>query len=102
MKKTPTYDLEDIKELLQDEDTRIVSRDDLKLAAALGYTDEDEIVARVLLLKRNEFHKSMPSEKIPSSWQDVYHTKDGPTRIYIKLSITFNGKGAVVSFKETK
>lgn len=100
MQKTPTYDLEEIKELLQDEDTRIVSRDDLVLAAKLGYPDEDAIVNRVLKVKRSEFHKSMPSKKLAKVWQDVYYTKDGATRIYVKLQISFNGKGVVVSFKE--
>lgn len=101
MKKTPTYDLDELKELLQDEETRIISLDDIKEAVSLGYADDDEMVARVLKLKPKEFYKSMPAKKFQKLWQDVYYTYDGSTKLYIKLQKSFNGKGVIVSFKHS-
>jgi motility quorum-sensing regulator/GCU-specific mRNA interferase toxin len=100
MKKVPSYDLDEIKELLKSEDTRIVSRRDRLEAVRLGYADDEEMVRRVLKLTDSDFHKTMPSIIYPSMMQDVYYTRDGATRLYIKLQISFNGKGVIISFKE--
>jgi hypothetical protein len=51
MNNKPTYDLDEIKELLLDEETRIISFDDQVLAASIGYPDEESIVARVQQIK---------------------------------------------------
>lgn len=99
--KTPTYNLEEIKELLQDENTRHISLDDMKEAVSLGYADDEDMVARVLKLRPKEFHKTMPALKLQNVWQDVYYTYDGRTKLYIKLQKSFNGKGVIVSFKRS-
>ena len=103
MKKVPTYDLEEIKELLKKEETRIITRRDRLEAVRLGYADADEMVKRVLKLVPSEFHKTMCSDKIPNLMHDVYYTDDRCRTLYIKLQIQFNGKdwkGVIISFKE--
>ena len=98
-KKTRTYDLEDLKELLSGDETLCVTRRARKDAVFLGYPDEEAIIARVLKLKPSEFHESVESEEhFENEWQDVYKTFDGEKSIYIKLKKSFNGKGVVVSF----
>ncbi|HOP40734.1 MAG TPA: type II toxin-antitoxin system MqsR family toxin [Geobacteraceae bacterium] len=100
-KKTPTYDLEELKELLSEQDTLHVTRRARKDAVSLGYPDEDSMVARILKLKRSEFAESVESkEHFEDEWQDVYKTFDNKKGIYIKLKMSFNGKGVVVSFHD--
>lgn len=99
-KNEPTYDLDEIKDLLRNEETRAISDRDRVEAVKLGYADDNEMVARVLKLSSNEFYKTMESRTYSSSMQDVYFTYDGNKRIYIKLQISFNGKGCIISFKE--
>jgi len=100
MKKVPTYDLEHIKELLQKEDTRAVTNTARQGAVTLGYADDVEMANRVSQLTVTEFYKTMPSKQVTELMQDVYYTKDGLTKLYIKLQIACNGKAVIVSFKE--
>jgi motility quorum-sensing regulator/GCU-specific mRNA interferase toxin len=95
----PSYDLDEIKELLQSWATRYITFDDLKEAASLGYADDDDMVRRVCQLTKKEFHKTMRSEKFRGLMQDAYYTFDGTIKIYIKLQIRRDGKGVIVSFK---
>ncbi len=100
--KKPSYDLEEIKTLLQGTKTRIVTRSSRQGAVKLGYADDDEMVNRVLKISSKEFFKTMPAEKCPILNQDVYYTYDGTKKIYIKLQKnSLTGKGVIVSFKET-
>lgn len=100
MKTTPTYDLEELKRLLADSDTRIICKRDRAEAASLGYADDDEMVDRVNRLRCDELHKSMEAEKFPGLWQDVYKTDEGNgDMLYIKLQKSYDGKGVIVSFK---
>jgi motility quorum-sensing regulator/GCU-specific mRNA interferase toxin len=55
---------------------------------------------RVCRLSHSEFYKSMESEKIKGTYQDVYYTYDEDVKLYIKLQISFDGKGVIISFKE--
>ena len=100
MKTPPKYDLDEIKELLKNEDTRIVTRRDRREAVRLGYPDDDAMVDRVLLLQASEFYKTMEAETKPGLWQDVYRSDDVTVTLYIKLQISFNGQGVIISFKE--
>jgi len=100
MKKVPTYDLEQLKELLKKEESRIITRRDRKEAVKLGYADDGDMVNRVLKLRPEEFHKTMPAEKFPSLMQDVYYTFDNSIKLYIKLQISYSGKGVIIAFKE--
>lgn len=100
MKKVPSYDLEELKELLKKEESRIIMQRDRREAVRLGYADDEEMVNRVLKLAPSEFYKTMPSEKFQNLMQDVYYTHDTSRTLYIKLQISFNGKGVIISFKE--
>ncbi len=99
------YDLELIKKLLQDKDKRFVTRSSKQTAVLLGYTDEDSIVERVCKLRSNEIYKTMTTDAGTTLWQDVYHSSDKKAdgscvKLYIKIQITKNGNGVVISFKE--
>ena len=98
-KRKPHYVLDEIKELLSDETSRIVTRRDRKEAVSLGYADDEAMVERVQELRRNEFDKSMTSHHNVKLWQDVYKTSDGDIGLYIKLQKSPNGEGVIVSFK---
>ena len=99
-KRKPHYVLEEIKELLSDENSRIITRRDRKEAVSLGYADDESMVERVQELHRSEFDKSMTSYKNVKLWQDVYKTWDGDMGLYIKLQKSPDGKGVIVSFKK--
>jgi Motility quorum-sensing regulator, toxin of MqsA len=53
---------------------------------------EERLIQEILNLKLQDLNKTMPSEKKPALWQDVYKKRvivDGRTQLaYIKLSIT--------------
>jgi hypothetical protein len=101
MKKVPSYDLEKIKKLLKNTESRQVMQRDRQEAVRLGYADDEDMVNRALKLRPEEFHKTMPSEyHFSNSKQDVYYTRDETKLLYIKLSISFNGKAVIISFKE--
>ncbi|MDO9067472.1 MAG: type II toxin-antitoxin system MqsR family toxin [Deltaproteobacteria bacterium] len=96
----PKYDLDEIKELLKNEDTRIITRIARFEAVRLGYPDDDAMVDRVLILQASEFYKTMQADTMPGLWQDVYRSDDATVTLYIKLQISFNGQGVIISFKE--
>jgi len=99
MPNPPTYQLEEIKRLLKDPDTRIIRRRDRAAAAALGYADDQEMVARIFRLTSDEFYKTMIAEDFPGLWQDVYKTEESDgTKLYIKLQIS-SGSGILITFK---
>ena len=101
MTKPPTYDLDELKTLLSDPSIRIVRRRDRAEAAKLGYPGDDDMVARVLLVKKSEFHKTMEAEACHGLWQDVYKTVEpSGIRLYIKLQKNEEGDGVLISFKE--
>jgi hypothetical protein len=78
-----------------------VRRRDRAEAARLGYPSDDDMVARVLLVKKPEFHKTMEAEACPGLWQDVYKTLEpSGIRLYIKLQKSEDGAGVLISFKE--
>jgi hypothetical protein len=86
----PTYDLKHIKDLIRAEHYRITLR---ALTDAQSDFDfgQDRILQEVLNLKLQDLDKTMPSERMPELWQDVYKKRvivDGQTRwAYIKLNI---------------
>jgi len=103
MKKEPTYDLEEIKELLKKEETRHITQSARQGAVSLGYADDEDMARRALKLIPSEFDKTMQSIKRSVLMQDVYYTYDGTTKIYIKLQISWHEKkGVIISFKEEK
>jgi len=66
-------------------------------AIEMGMNDAD-ILKAVMLLSSSHFYKTMPSEKIASLWQDVYHITYNGYTVYLKLQITDNA--IIISFKE--
>ena len=102
--KKKTYKLKTIKDLLKDPNKCIVTFQATKDAYALGYCSKMEIIERVLKLKEDEIYKTMSAEKMRKLYQDVYKTSDNVNgkelKLYIKVQISYNRKGVVISFKE--
>lgn len=94
------YDLYEIQELLNDPNTRIITRSSFTEAVKLGYASESDMVERVRKLKKTEIYKTMTTHKSSTLWQDVYLTADKSKLLYIKLQKSFDGKGIIISFKE--
>jgi len=100
MPNAPTYSLDDIKALVSNPHTRMITQSSRKTAVEIGYLNEEEIADRIQKLTLSDFFKTMKSEKNPSLFQDVYKTMDeSGVRIYIKLQISKAGDCIVVSFK---
>lgn len=98
--RTPTYDLEEVQRLVgQGPISCTVSQAALYGGRGLGF-NYDQIVEAVLSLQAAHFYKTMPSEQVPGSWQDVYHLSCDGTSVYVKLQINANGEAVVIQFKE--
>jgi len=98
--RAPTYDLEEVQRLVGQgpisctvSQTALLNADDL----GLGYGD---VIEAVLLLSPAEFYKTMESERVPGSWQDVYRSSYAGLRLYIKVQINARGLAVVIQFKE--
>jgi len=92
----PTYDLLQIKKILCDSASVYITTVAFRGAVELGYMDEEAIISVLEDLGNEDFYKTMPAEKIPGFWQDVYHFCDGQNKIYIKLQLSPDGKKVVV------
>ena len=75
---------------------RIITLSALTGARELGF-DEEDIDEVVIGLTESDFYKTMPAEKLPGLWQDVYRPKHKGQELYVKLQIV--GKAVVISFK---
>lgn len=91
------------KNLFSNPGKRCITNTAFKGAGELGYMDEDEITDVIEKLSNKNFYKSMPSDRFPELWQDVYIFKDDENdiEIYIKIQI-FENKAILVQFKEYK
>lgn len=99
-KNPPHYDLQLLKRLFRSEDTRRITVKAQEGAVGLGYMDVDAIQTVIEKIIPEDFHKTMPAEKCPGLWQDVYKVDDGENRIYIKMQLSYDGKKAVlIQFK---
>lgn len=94
------YDLNELKRLLNNPTTRIITGVALREAASLGYSSTVDMVHQVMRLRTSDVYKTMESEKCPGLWQDVYRINDGNNDLYIKIQKTFDGKGVIIAFKE--
>lgn len=92
------YDLNEIKRLLQKAETRIITKRSKMDAFQLGYVSVEEMVERVQKLVPTEIDKTMTSNADSTLWQDVYKTYDDDNLLYIKLQISHNHEGVIVSF----
>ena len=100
-KRKPHYDLKKIKSLLCSEESREVTRISREGAVALGYMDEEEMLAVIDSLTQRHFYKSMTTQHDTTLWQDVYKISDEPeSKIYIKLQLSpDNEKAIIIQFK---
>ena len=95
----PHYDLEELKELLRNEETRVITQAARLGAEELGLIDDDEIVDACLRLSRKELYKTMTAKFDPTLWQDVYRQNEGGAVAYIKLQRNHDGKEVIIQFK---
>ena len=95
-KKTPHCKLSMVQVLVQAGKVRF-TLSAIAGGAALGF-DAHAIVAVVLALKRQDFHKSMTTHADHTVWQDVYRPTTPAGEVYLKL--TDVDDVLIVSFKE--
>ncbi len=88
-----------MKELIRNAATRVITRSSLKDANGLGFS-ETEVIDTILDLKQSDIYKSMTTHQSTRIWQDVYKTSKNNIDLYIKLQISNNNEGVVVSFKK--
>lgn len=98
-KTKPTYELSTIKKLLNDPQTRHITRQSYWTAVSMGYAGEDDIVDAVNKISSDDFYKTMESTDCPGLWQDVYRVEHRSNRLYVKLQLSPAGKGVVIQFK---
>jgi len=102
-KRTPHYDLEKLKELLQSSDTRRITGRSQRQAAELGFNTPESMVEVVeTLANRCHFDKSMTKNSDHTVWQDVYKKEvtidEEQVLLYIKLQESPVGTGVIISF----
>jgi motility quorum-sensing regulator / GCU-specific mRNA interferase toxin len=100
MANAPHYALERIKDLVL-LGRRHITATAANGAAELGF-DEDDIENCVQGLSPQDFHKTMPSETRPGTWQDVYRATWSGVPVYVKLQLAGRSEkeqAVVISFK---
>lgn len=97
MQRSSTYDLRWIQHLVREERYRITVAA-AKGAAELGL-DEADIRDCISMLQPLDFYKTMPSEKAPALWQDVYRPRYVGKDLYVKLQVARSGVAVVIQFK---
>jgi len=94
----PTYSLNEFKQLFPKR--RVITKQALKDALKLGFSSDD-IEQVIDSLEASDFYKTMPAQKVPGLWQDVYKPKHLGISLYVKIQITGLVRTAVlISFKE--
>ena len=63
------------------------------------YLDEEDIKDCVLGLEGRDFYKTLPSHRHKGMFQDVYKCRYCGFAIYLKLQLSVQGAGVVISFK---
>ena len=97
-KRIPTYSLAEIQRQVQ-AGRYVVTRSTVQGAALLGL-DEADVLACVAGMTRAEFYKSMPAERVPGLWQDVYRPTYQGHALYVKVQQRADTWAVVISFKE--
>ncbi|MDH0309659.1 type II toxin-antitoxin system MqsR family toxin [Aeromonas caviae] len=93
----PTFDLNSIKSELDNIDKLRTTGAARRGFTELGFSDQD-VVDAISQIKSGDFHKTMPSDKMPAYYFDVYKTKYKNKNIYVKFQKIKDF--IVVSFKE--
>ena len=103
---SPVHDPARVRELASSEATRAITLSAEDGCYELGLTLEDVWTALGDLDGPNcRFYKSMPSDKRPDDFFDVYELFIGPHAIYLKFKVTDRPTGSVlgvVSFKRNE
>lgn len=99
--KKPHCPLSEIKKLLQNEDSRVITSRCINDAYSLGYVSDEQIVGRCLSLTLSEFHVSVTHDSDNTLWLDSYVTQDEHFKIYIKFQKNHDGNAVIISFHET-
>ena len=98
----PTYDLATIKRLVANNAWTMTDTAARDMTAMQLNTDDVRACIQMLddrpLNQGGHFHKTMPSDKVPGTFQDVYYVTYCAQPLYVKLNR--GRKGAlVISFK---
>lgn len=103
MASAPTYALEEVKRLIAAGACRVTTTAEHHARDDLGLT-RDALLRCVRQLSGRDFYKTMPSEKMPGHFQDVYRRvfetplHQGGIEVYCKVQIV-QGRTVVISFK---
>lgn len=98
--RVPSFDLERFKALVAA--SRCLIRESAQHGAGQLGLHEQDIFDCVLSLDGSCFHKSMPAERCPGLWQDVYRPEFAGFALYVKVQIVgLHPRDAtvVISFK---
>lgn len=95
----PTHDLKAIKARFSVTRRLNITGSALRDAAALGYGSE-EIIEVIQGIEAVHFYKTMPSNKRPGYWQDVYRVPDRGMELYVKFTSDTVTEFKLLSFKE--
>jgi hypothetical protein len=99
LKRTPTYDLNSIKEAFDCPENLVMTSSAKIGQIELDFSDHD-VVAAIQALTAKDFYKSMPPVHTNFvAWQDVYKTCFNDIDLYIKFQINVN-RELIISFKE--
>lgn len=99
-KLKPHYDLSELKQLLQDDDTGDIVGSARRTAVALGYSEED-VIQKIQELQRKHFTVSKTAHQDSTLWHDYYLLPDDDKDIdlFIKLQKDKDGNCRVTSFR---
>jgi hypothetical protein len=100
-KRKPHYALVRLQTLIRDPETREITASSRVSVAKFGW-GEEEIVLCILKLMTRDFYKSMTSYHSSKIWQDVYRPTFQEVDLYVKLQISPEERGVVISFKERR
>jgi motility quorum-sensing regulator/GCU-specific mRNA interferase toxin len=100
----PTYPLDRIKQLLDAGACVVTGKAEQDARSELGLA-RSAVEQCVRALSPSDFYKTMPSEKVPGLYQDVYRPvfrtpfHQGGIEVYCKVQINKQGKAVIVAFK---
>jgi Mg/Co/Ni transporter MgtE len=98
-KKTPEYNLEDIKNAFSKADRLRMTVSAKQGQISIGFTNE-EVVNAIQSLTAKDFYKAMaPRHPSFTAWQDIYKTRFKHIELYIKFQMSARGE-LILSFKE--
>lgn len=97
--KQPTYELSRIQAIVRHDASELnVTRTAAATAREILCGSED-IIECVLSLTAAHFYKTMPADKKPDRYQDVYKVRFHGYAVYLKLQLTARDEVVVISFK---